>query len=415
MRRDVAGEPCRRYRCAREERAADRDRLVGRDRARGAAAEARQGRPRQPGGRAGRRRDRADRAQPGLGRMPRRRGADRGADAGDARRSRGPPPLSQRRRDARPAARRWAWCRSSTRMTASRPRKSASATMTGSPRAWRRRRARRACCCCPTSMGCTTATPAQPGATLIERVPRIDAAIEAMAGGSSSGMGSGGMTSKVQAARDRDARRDRARHRQRAGRSSARALCRDRARHAVRRRARRVGAQGVARRAAERARDDPCRCRRGRGASAGQEPAARRRGADRGPVRARRPRGDRGAGRRRSPTALAEYDAADAARIAGKRSDEAAAILGYAPRAALGASQPYGAGMTVIALTGGTGFVGSHVIDQALAAGHRTARAHSPAAARARGRDVDRRARSTIPAASRRWSRAPTRCCTSRA
>jgi glutamate 5-kinase len=32
---------------------------------------------------------------------------------------------------------------------------------------------------------------------------------------------------------------------------------------------------------------------------------------------------------------LAEYDAADAGRIAGKRSDEAAAILGYAPRAAL--------------------------------------------------------------------------------
>lgn len=32
---------------------------------------------------------------------------------------------------------------------------------------------------------------------------------------------------------------------------------------------------------------------------------------------------------------LAEYDAADAARIAGRRSDEHAAILGYAPRATL--------------------------------------------------------------------------------
>ena len=65
----------------------------------------------------------------------RRAGHDRRADARDARRSRGSAPLSQRLRDARPAARRWAWCRSSTRMTASRPRKSASATMTGSPRA----------------------------------------------------------------------------------------------------------------------------------------------------------------------------------------------------------------------------------------------------------------------------------------
>ena len=32
---------------------------------------------------------------------------------------------------------------------------------------------------------------------------------------------------------------------------------------------------------------------------------------------------------------LAEYDAADAARLLGRRSDEHAAILGYAPRAAL--------------------------------------------------------------------------------
>ena len=32
---------------------------------------------------------------------------------------------------------------------------------------------------------------------------------------------------------------------------------------------------------------------------------------------------------------LSEYDAADAAAITGKRSDEHAAILGYAPRAAL--------------------------------------------------------------------------------
>jgi glutamate 5-kinase len=32
---------------------------------------------------------------------------------------------------------------------------------------------------------------------------------------------------------------------------------------------------------------------------------------------------------------LAEYDAADAARITGRRSDALAAILGYAPRGAL--------------------------------------------------------------------------------
>ncbi|MBN8808383.1 MAG: glutamate 5-kinase [Sphingomonas sp.] len=176
--------------------------------------------------------------------------------------------------------------------------------------------------------------PAQPGATLIPHVARIDAAIEAMAGGSSSGMGSGGMTSKVQAARIAT----------RAG--IALAIADGRVAHPLARFA-----------------------ETGRGtvfAATGSAPARKAwlggrlsvRGTihvDAGAVAALRdgrsllPAGATGVEGRfvrgdlvaiSGPagiiaSGLAEYDAADAARIAGKRSDEAGAILGHAPRAAL--------------------------------------------------------------------------------
>ena len=49
----------------------------------------------------------------------------------------------------------WARCRSSTRTTRWRPPRSATATTTGWPRAWRRWRAPTAWCCCRTSTACT--------------------------------------------------------------------------------------------------------------------------------------------------------------------------------------------------------------------------------------------------------------------
>ena len=58
-----------------------------------------------------------------------------------------------------------------------------------------------ACCCCPMSTGCTTAIPDHPDAELLAEVRGVTDEIHAMAdGGSGSGMGSGGMTSKLQAA-----------------------------------------------------------------------------------------------------------------------------------------------------------------------------------------------------------------------
>ena len=75
------------------------------------------------------------------------------------------------------------------------------------------------------------------------------------------------------------------------------------------------------------------RRRRGQGAGRGQEPAARRHPPDRWPLRARR----RGAGARTSEgreiaRGLVAYNASDAERIAGKRTVEIEAILGYRGR-----------------------------------------------------------------------------------
>ena len=176
--------------------------------------------------------------------------------------------------------------------------------------------------------------PSQPGATLIERVTRIDGAIEAMAGGSLSGMGSGGMISKIQAAKIAT----------RAG--IALAIASGRVDHPF---ARYVetghGTLFPAQRSA------PARKAwlggrltvRGTIHIDAGAVAALNEGKSLLPAGATRiegafARGDlvaiAGPGGLVA-SGLAEYDAAEATRIAGKRSDEAAAILGYAPRAAL--------------------------------------------------------------------------------
>ena len=176
--------------------------------------------------------------------------------------------------------------------------------------------------------------PSLPGATLIDRVPRIDAAIEAMAGGSISGMGSGGMTSKIQAAKIAT----------RAG--IALAIASGRVDHPF---ARFVetghGTLFPAQRAA------PARKAwlggrltvRGTVHIDAGAVAALNQGKSLLPAGAVRIEGDFARGDLIAiagpggviASGLAEYDVADAVRIAGKRSDEAAEILGYAPRAAL--------------------------------------------------------------------------------
>lgn len=176
--------------------------------------------------------------------------------------------------------------------------------------------------------------PAQPGATLIEHVPRVDTAIEAMAGGSSPGMGSGGMTSKVQAAKIAT----------RAG--IALAIANGRVDHPL---ARYVENGRGTLFAAERAASARQAWLGGRLSVRGTihidagAVAALAQGKSLLPAGAVRIEGQFARGDRVAiagpdgvvANGLAEYDAADAARLAGKRSDEAAAILGYAPRAAL--------------------------------------------------------------------------------
>ncbi|MDB5680827.1 MAG: glutamate 5-kinase, partial [Sphingomonas bacterium] len=176
--------------------------------------------------------------------------------------------------------------------------------------------------------------PGQPGTTLIEHVPHIDATIEAMAGGSSSGMGSGGMTSKVQAARIAT----------RAGIPLA--IANGRVDHPL---ARYIESGRGTLFGAERAATARKAWLGGRLRSRGVvhidagAVAALAAGKSLLPAGAVRIEGDFARGDLIAiagpdgviANGLAEYDAADAARLAGKRTDEAAAILGYAPRAAL--------------------------------------------------------------------------------
>jgi glutamate 5-kinase len=174
--------------------------------------------------------------------------------------------------------------------------------------------------------------PAQPGAQHIPRVERIDATIEAMADrGSASGMGSGGMVSKIAAARIANA----------AG--AALAIASGRIERPLSAKARHT--LFVAERTA------PAR----KAWLAGGLTAAGTIHVDAGAARAlAEGRSLLAAGVTRvegafvrgdlvaiagpaGPLArgLSEYDAAEAARLLGRRSDEHAALLGYAPRAAL--------------------------------------------------------------------------------
>ena len=293
-------------------------------------------------------------ARSGPNRSARR--ADRRADAGHARRSRGSPPLPERRRDARPAARPGRRAghqrerqRRHRRDPLRRQRPARRARRAGRGRAGRRPAVRR--------RRPLRSQPRRPRrACTSPRVERIDAAIEAMAdGGSASGMGSGGMASKLAAARIAtqagialaiaNGRVDRPL----AGERAAHAV---RARAAARPRARRGSRAGVAR-----ARHDPRRCRR-RPRRSPAAPACSRR-ARRG-SRAVSTRGDLvrivgpdGALAR----GLSEYDSADAARLLGRRSRRTCRAARLRPARGAGPPQSHGAAV-ILALTGATGFVG---------------------------------------------------------
>jgi glutamate 5-kinase len=174
--------------------------------------------------------------------------------------------------------------------------------------------------------------PAEPGAVHLARVERIDAGIEAMAdGGSASGMGTGGMRAKLAAARiaaqagialaiasgtvDRPLTGER-RHTLFVPEPGAPAL-------------KAWLAGGVGERGTIHVDAGAARALAG-GASLLAAGATRIEGRfDRGDaVRIVGPDGALARG-------LSEYDSADAMRIVGRRSSEHAAILGYAPRAAL--------------------------------------------------------------------------------
>ncbi len=155
--------------------------------------------------------------------------------------------------------------------------------------------------------GLYTADPtSDPGARFIAEVPRITPEIEAMAGASASEVGSGGMATKVMAAKHRGGGRLQPVHRRGPGGAPARAHRVGRALHLVPRRGLAShGAQAVDRGdAAARRRT---RGGRGRGArvARGAQPAARRRRAGEGSVRSRRRRRRaRSAGSRNCPGAV---------------------------------------------------------------------------------------------------------------
>jgi glutamate 5-kinase len=175
--------------------------------------------------------------------------------------------------------------------------------------------------------------PALPGAQHIARIERIDAGIEGMAdGGSASGMGSGGMVSKIAAARIANAA---GAHLAIANGRIGRPLSVT-ARHSL----------FVAEKAAPARKAWLAGGLTAKGhihIDAGAADALRAgrsllaAGATR--IDGRFARGDLvaiiGPDERRLARGLAEYDHGDAARIVGRRSEDHAAILGYAPRAAL--------------------------------------------------------------------------------
>ena len=174
--------------------------------------------------------------------------------------------------------------------------------------------------------------PAHLGAVHVSRVERIDAAIEGMADrGSASGMGSGGMVSKIAAARIANA----------AGAHLAIASGRiDRPLSTPARYTLFVAEKSATARKAWLAGGLTARgrIRVDAGAAAALNGGASLLAAGATACEGSFARGDLVTVEGPSGTiarGLAEYDAADASRLLGRRSDEHAAILGYAPRAAL--------------------------------------------------------------------------------
>ena len=175
-----------------------------------------------------------------------------------------------------------------------------------------------------------------PDATLIDRVERIDASIEAMAdGGSGSGMGSGGMVSKIAAARIATA----------AGVNLAIVSGRE-AHPLATHHASGRGTLFVAERAAPARKAWLAGGLTAKGEIAIDAGAAKALASGNSLLAAGATRVTGGFARgdlvaivgpdgRTLARGLSEYDASEAAAISGKRSDAHAAILGYAPRAAL--------------------------------------------------------------------------------
>ncbi len=175
--------------------------------------------------------------------------------------------------------------------------------------------------------------PALPGATHIARVERIDAGVEAMAdSGSASGMGSGGMVSKIAAARIANAA---GAHLAIASGRVERPLGAGEARHTL----------FVAERAAPARKAWLAGGITARGAIHVDAGAARALRDGRSLLAAGATRIEGGFARGDLVTiegpagtlarGLSEYDAAEAVRLLGRRSEEHAALLGYAPRSAL--------------------------------------------------------------------------------
>ena len=95
-----------------------------------------------------------------------------------------------------------AWCRWSTRTTPWPTTRSASATTTGSPRSWPTWSAAAARAAHRHARACSRADPRlDPEASLIEEVVEIDHELERVAGGPGRRSGSGGMASKLAAAK----------------------------------------------------------------------------------------------------------------------------------------------------------------------------------------------------------------------
>ena len=387
---------------------------LGRDRARRGARWACKGRAREPRRCAGRRLGRAGGAGAPVVRSAGRARPHRRADAGDAGRSRGPAPLSQRLGDARAAARGGAVPvvnendqRRDRGNPLRRQRPAGRARRAGGGRA-------RRCCCCPTSTAFTTAIRARPERRLVERVDGVTpkssrwrAATRPPAWGraawrpswrrrgSPSGRASRSPSSMARAtlaARARASRRASAR-------CSSPSAAEARARH---------GSAGGCAPAGVLTVDAGCAAALAGGASllaAGMTE-----------VEGEFARGDlvgvHGAKGDRAGAGAGRIFGRGMPRDHGPQQDEQAERLGYAPRAAV-IHRDHMVLSVTLAVTGATGFVGQALLDEAARQGLAVrALTRATAAAARRGR-MGRGRRSTMRRRSPGWPRARARCSTS--